>query len=477
MGGSKSKLQRRDDGITYSRTMEMIPPQSITTEEAVLGALMLEMQNNEEVMAMLKPELFYKTAHQIIMTAITNVYDRGSAVDIITVTQELEQMGQLEDIGGPYYIVQLTSKVATSANIQSHILIIFEKYLLRELINMSEETLKYAFAQSIFPLDLVSQIQERLDDIAVSVEILKEESTVSAVDSAKEQFNKTHVENISNYYATGFTGIDNVIGICRNEILLFGGPAGAGKTRFLIAIMDKLVTYPDVSIHWFNFEDSKEKIIRCFAAIHLLISEELLREKKKKLPKEDAERYLAYLEQFKQYDIVFVEEPKYIKQVGSLFTAFCKKRPGRMNICIIDNIMLLEDNTADRDDIIGKELSKIRIRTKGLILPVHHYNDEQQEKGQLRLGYRPRLVHLKGRESYRRVCTQILLINKPGNYADLVAEYKGLEEIMKYMYIIDVAKNRDGVANEDSSTLIRMWANLDFLHFKDIEDASNELSL
>ena len=110
----------------------------------------------------------------------------------------------------------------------------------------------------------------------------------------------------------------------------------------------------------------------------------------------------------------------------------------------------------------------MRKRTGGLIIPIHHYNDEQQSKDMLRYAYRPRLVHLKGRESYRRACTQILLINKPGNYSDLVSEYKGMEDILQHLFIIDIAKNRDGIANDDNETLIRLWANLDFLIFRDL---------
>jgi replicative DNA helicase len=312
---------------------------------------------------------------------------------------------------------------------------------------------------------------EAIERINSLVDTLRQESTVDITKRTIDNVIDTVVNQKLTMYETEFKEIDRLIGVAPNEILLIGGPAGAGKTRLLIAMMYRILErYKNVSVQWFNFEDPADKIIRCFAGSHMLMKEELIRGKRKKMTTDQTTEFTNYVNNhFRKYDIMFVEEQKYIKDVHNMFVRFCKAREGRMNICIIDNLLLLEDKTNDRDDIIAAELVKIRKHTNGLIIPVHHFNDEQQAKDMLKSAYRPRLIHLKGRESYRRACTQILLINKPGNYPDLVMEYKGWEEIMKRLYIIEVAKNRDNTANDDSETLIRMWCNLDFIQFQDIE--------
>jgi len=446
-----------------------LAPQAVELEEAVLGQIMLENQSLDEVGHLLSCKVFYKEQHQYIFQAIQNLKGRDQPFDILLVSNELKQLGLLEKAGGPYYVTQLTSRIASSANIAHHAGVIFQKYVLREIIRMSQTLLNDAYEDTIDAFALSENALQEFESLVSITDSMVEVDTISAVDKTIADTTKRNDVNAIGIYETGIKGIDNIVGICPNELLLIAGPAGAGKTRLVIALMESLLSrYKDISIQWFSFEDPKEKIIRCFASINMLLKEEHIKGKKGKMNDHQMNAFLAYMKEFRKYDIVFVEDTKYIKQVGSMFSSFCKTRPGRFNICIIDNLLLLEDNTQDRDDIIAKELNRMRKRTGGLVIPVHHFNDEQMSKEMIKHAYRPRVVHLKGRESYRRACTQILLINKPGNYADLVAEYKGMEEILHYLYLIDIAKNRDGSANDDAETLIRLWAELDFLIFKDI---------
>ncbi|HEX3009473.1 MAG TPA: DnaB-like helicase N-terminal domain-containing protein, partial [Bacteroidales bacterium] len=88
-----------------------IPPQAPDLEEAVLGAIMLEKESVISVLDILKPESFYKEAHQKIFKAIVDLSSRQEPIDLLTVTEELKKLGWLEEVGGPYFITQLTSKV------------------------------------------------------------------------------------------------------------------------------------------------------------------------------------------------------------------------------------------------------------------------------------------------------------------------------------------------------------------------------
>jgi len=448
-----------------------LPPQATDFEEAVLGAIILEYEHcYERIQKVLEAKMFYREPHQVIYAAIESLVSKGHPVDILTVTQELRMLGELVNSGGAFYITQLISKVASSANSEFHATIIFQKWILRELIRKSSELTRMAFEDSSDPISLVERAVEEIEELNTFVDTLKQERTEDTMKRTIDTVVDNIVKNKLISYLTGFTYFDKFIGLSANEILLLGGPAGHGKTRFLIAIMYKILeAYPNVSIQWFSFEDPADKMIRCFASTHMMMKEKLIRGKAKKMNAAEMEEFKSYVNtRFRKYDIEFIEESKYIKQVNNMFSNFCKKRDGRMNICIIDNLLLLEDNSNDRDDVIAKELVKIRKKTGGLIIPVHHFNDDQMAKDMLKQAYRPRLVHLKGRESYRRACTQILLLNKPGNYPDLVLEYKGWEEIMKRLLIIEVAKNRDDTANDDNLSLIRYWTDLDFIQYQEI---------
>lgn len=122
-----------------------VPPQALPLEEAVLGALMLDREALPMVMDLLSPESFYLEAHQHIYRAIIKLFERSNPVDLLTVTEELRGSGDLEKIGGGYYLVELSHRVASAANIEYHARIIAQKHIQRELIRISNATIRDAY--------------------------------------------------------------------------------------------------------------------------------------------------------------------------------------------------------------------------------------------------------------------------------------------------------------------------------------------
>ena len=119
-----------------------VPPQAVDLEEVVLGAMMLEKGAVNAIIDILTPEVFYKESHQMIYKAIKELFAKSEPIDILTVTNQLKSSGNLEVVGGPYYISQLTNRVVSSANIEYHARIILQKYIQRQLIVISTETIK-----------------------------------------------------------------------------------------------------------------------------------------------------------------------------------------------------------------------------------------------------------------------------------------------------------------------------------------------
>ena len=126
---SRKALKRPAIGRDAFQEHGKLPPQAIDLEEAVLGALMLEKDAVAAVIDMLVPAVFYKESHQSIFEAISNLFHNNEPVDILTVTNSLRQSGKLELAGGAFYITQLTSRIASSANIEFHVGILKQKFL------------------------------------------------------------------------------------------------------------------------------------------------------------------------------------------------------------------------------------------------------------------------------------------------------------------------------------------------------------
>lgn len=142
-----------------------IPPQSIEIEEAILGSLMLEQDAISKVNGILNSESFYFESHGIIFTCIIKLSQNNRPIDLLSVTKELRDIGKLDEIGGPIYLTQLTSRVASAAHIEYHSRIIQQLYMQRELIKIGNETVNEAFKDGIEIDDLLTDIKRKISII------------------------------------------------------------------------------------------------------------------------------------------------------------------------------------------------------------------------------------------------------------------------------------------------------------------------
>lgn len=143
----------------------LIPPQAVDLEESLLGASLIDKSSANRVITILgEREMtdspFYRDAHTLIYMAMVKLFGRGEPVDLLTVKTELASNGTLEEIGGPAYLVELTSKVVTTVNVESYARIILEKYMARELIRVCEEMKLRAFEGE---LDTFQMLEETTD--------------------------------------------------------------------------------------------------------------------------------------------------------------------------------------------------------------------------------------------------------------------------------------------------------------------------
>ena len=155
--------------MSYAQAFDMNggnkPPQAPDLEEAVLGALMLDANALNTVIDILHEEYFYKPEHQAIFRAIHKLFELNQPVDMLTVTNQLRQSGELEAAGGAYHITELTSHIVSAAHIEYYSRVLSEKYILRELIRVSTETITQSYDETTDVIDLLDKTEEHLMDI------------------------------------------------------------------------------------------------------------------------------------------------------------------------------------------------------------------------------------------------------------------------------------------------------------------------
>ena len=141
VGGSLKAYRTEQEATTlgYGRVM----PQAVPLEEAVLGAIMVDKDGLTSVIDILRKESFYKEEHQHIFEAMLDLFEKSQAIDILTVHEALKKIGKLDKVGGVNYLMDLTHRVASAANIEYHARIISQKYIQRELIRISSQIIMF----------------------------------------------------------------------------------------------------------------------------------------------------------------------------------------------------------------------------------------------------------------------------------------------------------------------------------------------
>jgi replicative DNA helicase len=142
-----------------------IPPQARELEETVLGAILIEKDAISYVSDILKPDSFYVDAHGTIFRAIQELFGKSQPIDLLTVTEELRKSGKLEEVGGAYYLSELTNKVASSANVEYHARIVIQKFIQRELIRISNDIIRDAYEDTTDVFDLLDKAEKRIYEI------------------------------------------------------------------------------------------------------------------------------------------------------------------------------------------------------------------------------------------------------------------------------------------------------------------------
>lgn len=241
--GDKIKNMRRTNAVGNLPSIEMgkLPPQACDMEEAVIGAILLESQSLDQVAKILTDECFYRDEHKKIFAACLKLHDNNSPIDILTVTQELKKTGELELVGGPYYITRLTNRVVSSANAEYHARIVFQKYIAREMIRISGEIYNEAFTDTTDVFDLLEKADNGFNQITKGVIAGKEVTPVIAhTEDAIGDYKTRKAARKENRFTGVPTGLNllnqKTGGFQKSDLIIIGARPSMGKTAVSLCV-------------------------------------------------------------------------------------------------------------------------------------------------------------------------------------------------------------------------------------------------
>lgn len=445
-----SKIKNLANGPKYKpadiiHSLGKIPPQALDIEEAVLGALLIEKDALTNVVDILRPQSFYKEAHQRIYAAIITLFDKTEPIDLLTVTNQLRTTGELELAGGAFYLVELTSRVNSAANIEYHARIIIEQAIKRELIGLSTEIQKDSFEYTTDVFELLDRAGQKIFDITES-NIRKSFSSVRDVMRqaiAELEAKKDHTDGLTGV-PSGFSALDRMTsGWQKSDLLILAARPGMGKTAFVLSFLRNAAVDHKVPIAIFSLEMSSIQLVnRLIAGEAELDSQKIRKGNLADYEWAQLHHKIAHLS----------EAPIFIDDTPGLsileLRAKCRRLKQKYDIqmIIIDYLQLM---TADhsgkgggnREQEIAAISRALKNIAKELDVPVMALSQLSRQVEQRGGNKRPQLSDLRESGSIEQDADMVMFLYRPEYYE--MKEYEdgspadGTAEIM-------IAKHRNG---------------------------------
>ncbi len=442
MAKTNKQKQTAPDLNAISLDAGKVPPQAPDVEEAVLGALLLDPDVAPDVLDSLVPECFYKETNRMIFEAIKSLATQHNPTDCVSVTNELNSRGVLEEVGGLFYLSQLANKIGAASHVDYHVKVLLQKYIQRELIKISYGIQKEAFDDTIPVDDLLDNSQEQIFSLAeknVKRETLPIREVVAAAIQEIEN-NQTRTDGLSGV-PSGYTGIDRVtLGWQPSDLIIIAARPAMGKTAFVLTMARNMAVEHHVPVAVFSLEMSSIQLAK-----RLLVSETGLTSEQIRGGKKLQDHELIQLnERIKDLS----KSPLYIDDTPGLsiyeFRSKARKqvRQNGVKMIIIDYLQLMTGPVELRG-MREQEVSNISRSLKGIakelnipIIALSQLSRAVETRGGNK---RPQLSDLRESGAIEQDADIVMFIHRPDYYGmtDDDVSKKGLAEII-------IAKHRNG---------------------------------
>lgn len=415
-GNKSNKLIPRD----ISDSLGKLPPQCLDLEEIVLGGIMLDKDAiNKALASSLKPEHFYDDRHAEIFEACLALFRNSDPIDMRTVVIQLRKTGKIEQVGGAYYIAELTSKLSTAANIEYHIRVVQEKYMKRSMIQLGAKITQLGYndetdiwediedaQKDLFALDLGANAQKQIVDILTLYN-----TTLTALQ------NKTSNNGITGV-PSYFQKLDLITsGWQRSDLILVAARPGAGKTAWMLSVARAAAR--EVPIVIFSLEMAAQQLMeRLISADHSIENDRL---RSGILRPEDWQRITADQTKLSSAKL-FVDDTPAISIYELRSKCMRLRQEKGIEMVVIDYLQLMRgDRDGNREQEIASISRGLKNLAKELNIPIIALS-QLSRAVEMRADKRPMLSDLRESGSLEMDSDLCIFLYRPEYYGITVDE-------------------------------------------------------
>jgi len=429
---------------TAKAAIDKLPPQNIEAEKSLIGSLLLDKEAINKVADFLDYQDFYHRAHQIIYEQMVQLYEKREPIDLLSLSNRLEETGQLEVIGGVGYLTSLVNSVPTAAHVANYAKIVARKKVLRDLIDSAHEIINLGYQEDRDTEDLVDQAEQKLFSVSQrSVQQTFEPLHKSLAD-AFERLDALHKgDGGLRGIPSGFYDLDNITaGFQKSDFIVIGARPSLGKSTLALDIARNAAKEAGLPIGVFSLEMSKDQIIDRLIAAEAGISLWKLRTGRLSSSGDDNdfERIQAALDSLAQSKI-FIEDASSPTVLQMRAMARRLQAEHGLGLLIIDYLQLIHSQ-GNYDNPV-QQVSEITRNLKGLAkelnIPVIACS-QLSRASEARPDQRPKLSDLRESGSIEQDADLVLFIYREDKVRK-DSEKKNIAEII-------VAKHRNGPTGE-----------------------------
>ena len=413
---------------------ERVPPHNLEAEESVLGAMMISPDAIADVIEIVRPSDFYRSANATIFETLREIYGRGDPVDAITAVEELKRRGTLEEVGGHLAIHDLVERVPTPTAAPSYARIVAETALLRRLIGAAADIMELAFSAPEEPERVADQAEQRIYDVARHDEKEQVASLNELVDQAMMDLEK--LQNRESPFVgvpTGFRDVDTLLsGLQPGNLIIVAARPGVGKSSLVTNVARNVVVDSSRPVAMFSLEMSRWEIGMRLLCAEARVPWDSIRNKR--VGAEDWSRIAQAAD-------TLHEAPLYIIDSGNVTLVDIRAKARRLaarstglGLIIVDYLQLMSHTR--RVDSRQQEIAEIsrglKMLSKELQIPVVAVSQLNRDP-ERRQDKRPQLSDLRESGALEQDADVVLFIHRD----DFDPAKKGLADLI-------VAKHRNG---------------------------------
>jgi replicative DNA helicase len=421
--------------------LDRVPPQNLEAEQSILGAILIDNEALPKTLEIIDPEDFYKQSHRKIFNVMTELFERNEPIDMITLTNYLKKIDELENVGGISYLSSLVNMIPTAANVKYHSKIVREKAILRGLLRSATEIANKVYEDNFDAEDLVDYAEKSVFDIS--------DKRIKASFVTLKEVIKDSFEMIENLYdkketvtgvPSGFRDLDELTtGFQKGDLIVVGGRPSMGKTAFALNIAQHVGVELREPVAIFSLEMAKEQLALRMLCAEAMVNSNSIR--KGFIKKEDWHKLTSAASNLTGAPI-FIDDSSSITVLELRAKARRLKMDAGLSLVIVDYLQLMRGKGSfeRREQEISDISRSLKALAKELSVPVIAVSQLNRSVEQRRPP-KPMLADLRESGAIEQDADVILFIYRDEIYNKDNPANKGLAEV-------DIAKQRNGPAGE-----------------------------